>query len=54
MMSVGKHGREWRQCKNWSFKVVTKLVEVNLVDQVENPSRNIIKKFLRTYYQEFF
>ena len=36
-----------RQCKNWSFKVVTKLEEVNLVDQVENSSRNIIKKFLK-------
>ena len=28
-----------RQCKHWSFKVVTKLEEVNLVGQAETPSR---------------
>ena len=30
-------------CKNWCFKVVTKLREINLINQIDNPNRNIVK-----------
>ena len=30
-------------CKNWCFKVVTKLREINLINQIDNPNRDIVK-----------
>ena len=54
MMSVGKHGRECRQCKNWSFKVVTKLEEVNLVDQVEKPEQKYYQEILKNILSRIF
>ena len=36
-------------CKNWCFNVLTKLREIGLTNQLENPNKNIVKNAVIYY-----
>ena len=38
-----------RGCKNWCFNVLTKLREIGLTNQLENPNKNIVKNAVISY-----
>ena len=41
-------------CINWCFKVITKLQEIDLSDQIENPNKNIIKNAVISYMSDHY